>query len=121
MAREKQPAQARPAFEALYAALEEKARRLEQGNLPLEESLALYEQGVALAGQLREILDGAESRVRMLRVKVEEDEVQLREVESGYSADGGPPGFPALDDDDEPRDNDIEVGGEDGYGSEREG
>jgi len=71
----------------------------------------MYEQGVALAGQLREIVEGAEARVRMLRVKVEEDEVQLREVEAAYdrdaASDNGPvPIFGDGDDDEfvgEPR------------------
>lgn len=73
-----------PAFEELYAALEEKARRLEQGNLPLEESLKFYEEGVALAGQLRAILEAAELRVRTLQGRAEADRAQLREVEADY-------------------------------------
>ncbi|MGE5596982.1 MAG: exodeoxyribonuclease VII small subunit [Hyphomicrobiales bacterium] len=78
---------AEQSFEELYAALEEKARKLEQGNLPLEESLALYEEGVALVDRLREILEGAELRVRTLQARFEEDEAQLREVEVEYGAD----------------------------------
>ena len=56
------------AFEELYTALEEKARRLEQGNLPLEESLKLYEEGAALVHRLREILDSAELRLNGRRL-----------------------------------------------------
>lgn len=52
-----------PTFESLYAALEEKARRLEQGNLPLEESLRLYDDGAKLVDQLRTILEKAELQV----------------------------------------------------------
>lgn len=75
-------------FEALYAALEEKARRLEQGNLPLEEALTLYEQGAEIAGKLRTILDQAELRVQSLQVRMEEDRSQLREIEAEYEEAG---------------------------------
>jgi exodeoxyribonuclease VII small subunit len=57
-------------FETLFAALEERARKLEQGNLPLEESLRLYEEGAALADRLRTILDSAELRVRTVRARL---------------------------------------------------
>jgi exodeoxyribonuclease VII small subunit len=71
-------------FEALYTQLEEKARRLEQGNLPLEESLKLYEEGAALVDRLRTILEGAELRVRTLQTHLEQDLQELREVEADY-------------------------------------
>ena len=76
-----------PTFEALYAALEEKARKLEQGNLPFEASLKLYEEGAKLVDQLRVILEKAELQVRTLQGRMDEDEFQLREVEAGYGAD----------------------------------
>lgn len=74
-------------FEQLYAALEEKARRLEQGNLPLEESLKLYEDGAGLADDLRTILESAELQVKTLQARLQTDEAHLREVELGYEAD----------------------------------
>ena len=76
-----------PTFEALYAALEEKARKLEQGNLPFEASLKLYEEGAKLVDQLRVILEKAELQVRTLQGRMDEDEFHLREVEAGYEAD----------------------------------
>ncbi|MCC6267125.1 MAG: exodeoxyribonuclease VII small subunit [Dehalococcoidia bacterium] len=76
-----------PTFEALYAALEEKARKLEQGNLPLEASLKLYEEGAKLVDQLRVILEKAELQVKTLQGRMDEDEFQLREVEAAYEAD----------------------------------
>jgi exodeoxyribonuclease VII small subunit len=79
-------------FEQLFGALEEKARKLEQGNLPLEESLKLYEEGVALVDRLREMLEGAELRVRTLQSRAEAERAELREVEAGYD------GFEAVDD-----------------------
>lgn len=74
-------------FESLYAALEDRARRLEQGNLPLEESLALYEEGAAIADRLRQILETAELRVRTVQGRLQQDREQLREVEQEYDAD----------------------------------
>jgi exodeoxyribonuclease VII small subunit len=40
--------------------------RLEEGGLPLEESIALYERGVALHGHCASLLDSAELRVQRL-------------------------------------------------------
>ncbi|MFN0095341.1 MAG: exodeoxyribonuclease VII small subunit [Dehalococcoidia bacterium] len=60
-------------FEALYTELEETARKLEQGNLPLEESLALYEQGAALVAKLRVLLQGAEARIQTVHRGFEGD------------------------------------------------
>jgi exodeoxyribonuclease VII small subunit len=71
-------------FEALFTQLEERARRLEQGNLPLEESLALYEEGAALVDRLRQVLDAAELRIRNVQGRFEEDIGALREVESEF-------------------------------------
>jgi len=81
---------AEKSFEQLYAALEEKARKLEQGNLPLEASLKLYEEGAAIADDLRKILEGAELKVKTLHVRLEDDRAQIREVEADY--DGEPDG-----------------------------
>ncbi len=52
-----------PTFEQLYAELEATVDKLEQGNLPLEESLALYERGMQLARQCSAQLDRAELRL----------------------------------------------------------
>ncbi|MFN0096383.1 MAG: exodeoxyribonuclease VII small subunit [Dehalococcoidia bacterium] len=60
-------------FESLYAALEETARKLEQGNLPLEESLALYEQGAGLVAKLRALLEGAEARIQTVHRQFDGD------------------------------------------------
>ena len=77
-------------FEELYAALEERARRLEAGNLPLEESLKLYEEGAAIVDKLREILGSAELRIRKLQGRLEDDRAELREDEAEYAADEAP-------------------------------
>ncbi|MEP7216489.1 MAG: exodeoxyribonuclease VII small subunit [Anaerolineaceae bacterium] len=76
-------------FDQLYTALEEKARRLEQGNLPLEASLKLYEEGAAIADDLRKILEGAELQVKTLQARLEDDRAVIREVEAEYDHEAG--------------------------------
>jgi exodeoxyribonuclease VII small subunit len=56
-------------FEDLYRELEETIRRLEAGDLPLAESLALFERGAALAEMCNRLLDEAELRVRQLTMR----------------------------------------------------
>jgi exodeoxyribonuclease VII small subunit len=53
-------------YEQLYAQLQEVVARLEQGELPLDETLRLYEQGVRLAASCQRLLDSAELRVQAL-------------------------------------------------------
>ena len=53
-------------FEASLAALEKIVRELERGDLPLEESLKLFEQGVKLSRECQERLSQAERRVEVL-------------------------------------------------------
>ena len=59
-------------FEELYRRLEETVGKLEQGGLPLEESLALYEEGMALARRCQALLDAAELKITKLREAVVE-------------------------------------------------
>jgi len=56
-------------FEDLYRELEDAVRRLEVGDLPLAESLALFERSTALAEQCNRLLDEAELRVRQLTTR----------------------------------------------------
>lgn len=57
----------RRSFEELMARLEEIVRMLERGNAPLEESLALFEEGTDLIRRCSGLLDNAEQKVVMLR------------------------------------------------------
>ena len=54
-------------FEAAIAELQSVVDRLEAGQVALEESLALYERGIALVKICNERLDAAEQRVRTVR------------------------------------------------------
>jgi exodeoxyribonuclease VII small subunit len=60
------PKQAAPDFEASLAELEAIVQRLEQGELPLEESLRQFERGVALTRSCQKALRQAEQKIRML-------------------------------------------------------
>ncbi len=53
-------------YETLYAQVQQVVARLEEGELPLDETLRLYEQGVRLAAACQRLLDAAELRVRQL-------------------------------------------------------
>ena len=52
-----------PTFEAAIARLGKIVERLEGGDLPLEESLALFEEGVRLSRSAQARLDRAERRL----------------------------------------------------------
>lgn len=55
-----------PTFETQLAALEQIVRELERGELSLEESLRLFEDGVKLARECQERLNKAERRIEIL-------------------------------------------------------
>jgi len=54
------------AFEAAFAQLEEVVGKLEAGDLPLDDALALFEQGQKLAAYCSAKLDEAELKVQKL-------------------------------------------------------
>ena len=53
-------------FETSLGELETIVRRLEEGDLPLEESLKLFEDGVKLSRECQERLSSAERRIEVL-------------------------------------------------------
>jgi exodeoxyribonuclease VII small subunit len=53
-------------FEASLEALEKIVHELEQGDLPLERSLELFEQGIRLSRECQERLSQAERRIEIL-------------------------------------------------------
>ena len=52
-----------PRFEEALGRLEEIVRHLERGDLPLDDSLALYEEGTSLIKTCSKMLDEAEQKV----------------------------------------------------------
>jgi exodeoxyribonuclease VII small subunit len=53
-------------FERAIEELESIVKRLEEGKVPLEESVAIYERGEALKRRCQELLDQAEARVNKI-------------------------------------------------------
>ena len=64
--RDQKSAAAPSNFEAQLASLERIVRELERGDLPLEQSLELFEQGVKLSRECQERLNEAERRIEVL-------------------------------------------------------
>ncbi len=58
-----------PSFEASLEELERIVKELEKGELPLEQSLALFENGMRLSAECKRQLDEAETRVEILMRK----------------------------------------------------
>lgn len=61
-------------FEEAMKRLEEVLRALEMGEVPIENTLQLYEEGVNLVKQCNKILDNAAKRVKL-----------ITETENGYT------------------------------------
>ena len=78
--------QAEP-FEGLYGKLEATVDKLEQGGLPLEQSIALYEEGMELAKRCQAILDSAEQRITKLRDAFNQPPPEEEEVETEAPAE----------------------------------
>jgi len=61
-------------YEKSFKRLEEIAALLEEGSLPLEQSLKLFEEGAGLASQLQKTLEAAEQRLTTLRLPDETED-----------------------------------------------
>ena len=59
-------------FEQAMAALDATVRRLDSGELPLDQALAAFEEGVRLQARCQELLDQAEQRIIELSPAAEE-------------------------------------------------
>lgn len=53
-------------FESALQELEEIVKKLESGNLPLDESIKLYERGVSLSHYCNKKLEEAENKISLL-------------------------------------------------------
>ena len=62
-----------PSFEEELQKLETMADQMEQSQLPLEELMKLYEQGVALTAELKKRLDGMQATLKEIRVGAAEE------------------------------------------------
>ncbi|MFD2729012.1 exodeoxyribonuclease VII small subunit [Enterococcus camelliae] len=61
-------------FEESLAELEKIVSRLEQGDVPLEEALAVFQQGMVLSKQCKETLEKAEKTLTKLMTDNEEEQ-----------------------------------------------
>lgn len=75
-------------FEASLNQLETIVKQLEQGDLPLEDSLKLFEKGVALSRECRERLNEAERRIEIL-MKDSDGEPAVSELDPSSLRDNG--------------------------------
>ena len=64
-----------PEFEVALAELEKLVEKLERGDLPLEESLRLFERGVQLTRDCQKALTAAQAKVSQLTVTPEGEEL----------------------------------------------
>ena len=56
-----------PKFQTTFVQLQALVTKLEEGDLRLESLTALYEEGVKLATQCRELLEATEEKIRRIR------------------------------------------------------
>jgi len=64
-------------FEEALARLEEIVRHLERGDLPLNDSLSMYEEGTALIASCSKLLDEAEQKVVKLKKGADRNPVEM--------------------------------------------
>ena len=74
-------------FEQSLSRLDEIVKHLEKGDLPLNDSLALYEEGTGLIKACSKMLDEAEQKVVKLRKGPDRSPVET-EFEDGEQNDG---------------------------------
>lgn len=72
-------------FENSYKQLEEIVRKLEAGQLTLDESTGLFEDGMKLAKRCNELLTGAELKIQRLQAQFAE---QMNLVPDDEDSDG---------------------------------
>ena len=70
-----------PTFEEQITKLEETVRLLERGDISLDESLALFEQGIKLTKCCQEQLDKAEKKVKIL-INGEKEDFDVNEEQT---------------------------------------
>lgn len=80
-------------FERRLSDLESVVERLEQGDLPLEESVRLFEEGMKLSDSCKKELDAAEGRIQVLmeqgggKMKPQDLEVETDEEDDEFGVE----------------------------------
>ena len=78
-----------PSFEASIKRLTAIVETLERGDLPLEESLRLFEEGVSLSRASQQRLDAAEKRVEQLLAVDDQGRPRTAPFETDANGDEG--------------------------------
>jgi exodeoxyribonuclease VII small subunit len=76
-------------FDQILDRLRQVVQRLEQGNLPLEQALKAFEEGVRLSRRGSAILDAAEQRVELL-LRDEDGSERRQPLVSGAASEARP-------------------------------
>jgi exodeoxyribonuclease VII small subunit len=84
-------------FEEALARLEQIVRQMEQGDVALETSLALFEEGVRLSRHCAHKLDEAEKRIAVLTAG-EDGSITAADLETGEEIQREEPPAPGDDD-----------------------
>jgi exodeoxyribonuclease VII small subunit len=80
-----------PGFEEALERLETIVKSLEDGDLPLEQSLQLFEEGVSLTRLCAAKLEEAQRRIEVL-TRGEQGDLKLQPFETPEGGEGGDPG-----------------------------
>lgn len=68
-----------PSLEDSLSEISALIERMEQGNLPLEESLTQFERGIKLINHAQKVLQKAEQKVQILMQKSDQEELNVYE------------------------------------------
>jgi exodeoxyribonuclease VII small subunit len=79
---------AAPTFEHSLAQLEALVTRLESGDLPLEQALECFEQGVRLTRECQSALSAAQQKVQLLRQRGENSVIEEFDTAAGEDLGG---------------------------------
>lgn len=84
-------------FEEQLAQLQQIVNRLEQGNVPLEEALQQFQEGIKLSKELQTKLTNAEKTLGHLIDDNGDEKVYEKQTDDPSNNGGGNPGFGSAD------------------------
>ena len=90
-------ATAKPTFEEQLAQLQQIVNHLEQGNVPLEEALQQFQEGIKLSNELQTKLTNAEKTLGHLIDDNGDEKVYEKQTDDPSNNGGGNRGFGSTD------------------------
>ncbi|MCC4327277.1 exodeoxyribonuclease VII small subunit [Limosilactobacillus reuteri] len=90
-------ATAKPTFEEQLAQLQQIVNHLEQGNVPLEEALQQFQEGIKLSKELQTKLTNAEKTLGHLIDDNGDEKVYEKQTDDPSNNGGGNRGFGSID------------------------